>query len=202
MERYLGEISIGMTISNTLKIKLRQPTSGDGLKVHALIQQCPPLDTNSVYCNLLQCHHFAETSVLAESDDTSEGNSESNPENNVVGFSSGYLPPKSPDTLFIWQIAISSPARGQGLALDMLQQLLQRSACTNVRYIHTTITANNEASWALFRKLAKQLSADITQETLFESEQHFGAQHESELLVIIGPLKRSLVASSSKTNEE
>ena len=40
----------------------------DGLAVNRLIASCPPLDTNSTYCNFLQCLHFAETSVLAEKD--------------------------------------------------------------------------------------------------------------------------------------
>lgn len=44
---------------------LRVPTLEDGPGIHALVAQCPPLDTNSRYCNLLQCHHFADTSIVA-----------------------------------------------------------------------------------------------------------------------------------------
>ncbi|MCG2634687.1 MAG: diaminobutyrate acetyltransferase, partial [Gammaproteobacteria bacterium] len=40
-----------------------QPSIDDGWAVSRLIGDCPPLDTNSVYCKLVQCHHFAGTSV-------------------------------------------------------------------------------------------------------------------------------------------
>ena len=65
-------------------LTLRRPDAEDGAAVNGLIEQCKPLDENSVYCNLLQCSHFAETSSLAEID------------GEVVGFVSGYLVPDSP----------------------------------------------------------------------------------------------------------
>src|SRR3546814_7090005 len=46
----------------------RNPVAEDAQAIHDLIAACPPLDTNSLYCNLLQCTHFAETCVLAERD--------------------------------------------------------------------------------------------------------------------------------------
>ena len=49
-------------------ITFRKPESQDGSRVHKLISECKPLDENSVYCNLLQCTHFADTSVAAEMD--------------------------------------------------------------------------------------------------------------------------------------
>jgi len=67
--------------------------------VHDLIARCPPLDRNSLYCNLLQCSHFAATCALARHDDT------------TVGFVSGYRPPSDPGVLFIWQVAVDSTAR-------------------------------------------------------------------------------------------
>src|SRR3546814_16914023 len=39
----------------------RNPVAEDAQAIHDLIAACPPLDTNSLYCNLLQCTHFAET---------------------------------------------------------------------------------------------------------------------------------------------
>ncbi|MDA3870409.1 MAG: diaminobutyrate acetyltransferase, partial [Gammaproteobacteria bacterium] len=96
-------------MSNPQKhIELRKPISTDGAAVHRLISQCPPLDTNSMYCNLLQCTHFADTSVAAVQ------------ENELVGFVSGYIVPQRADTLFVWQVAVGDKARGQGLAGRML----------------------------------------------------------------------------------
>ena len=47
-------------------VTLRKPNSTDGFALNNLVERCKPLDTNSVYCNLLQCSHFRNTSVLAE----------------------------------------------------------------------------------------------------------------------------------------
>jgi len=157
-------------------ITLRAPTAEDGAAVYELIAQCPPLDTNSMYCNLLQSSHFSDTSVAAELDE------------NIVGFISGYVLPKQPDTLFIWQVAVGEKARGQGLASRMLRDILQRPACQQVKYIETTITPDNRASWALFESLANKLSAQLNHSVMFDRQQHFAGQHETEMLVKIGPI--------------
>ena len=153
-----------------------QPDVKDGMLVHDLIQQCPPLDTNSSYCNLLQCSHFAETCITAKKN------------NQLIGFISGYRLPNQPSTLFIWQVAVSTSARGCGLASQMLLQLLARPSCQGVTQIETTITSNNEGSWALFTKLAKQLGAPLTRHNHFDRDTHFAGQHASELLARIGPI--------------
>src|SRR5690606_15860277 len=70
-------------------IRLRRPRAADGAALFDLIAACPPLDLNSRYCNLLHCTHFADTSVAAERDGV------------LVGFISGYLPPRRSDTLFV-----------------------------------------------------------------------------------------------------
>ena len=147
------------------------------MAINQLIANSPPLDTNSVYCNLLQCAHFAETSIIAKSGEQ------------CMGFISGYLIPERPNTLFIWQVVVSPAARGQGLASRMLEQLVQRRACAEVQYIETTITADNEASWALFRKIARQLEAPLKDSVGFDKEIHFHGAHETEHLLRIGPFQ-------------
>lgn len=159
-------------------LSLRPPVSEDGISVHRLVAQCPPLDPNSIYCNLLQCSHFAQTSVAAIHQDE------------LVGFVSGYLIPDRPDTLFIWQVAVGEKARGQGLASKMLQHLIARPRCARVSNIETTITKSNAASWALFERLAKRLNAELSSTTLFERDRHFDGQHDSEVLVRIGPISK------------
>src|SRR5690606_35020586 len=86
------------TTSHTAPITLRPPASADGPHLHRLVRACKPLDENSIYCNLLQCTHFADTCVAAEQD------------GELVGFISGYIPPKQADTLFVWQVAVSEQA--------------------------------------------------------------------------------------------
>ena len=154
---------------------LRPPTADDGYAVHQLIAACPPLDPNSVYCNLLQCSHFADTSVAVELD------------GGLAGFISGYIPPRQPDTLFIWQVAVSGRARGLGLGKRMLRHLLERPACSQVCYLDTTVTADNAASWGMFRSLARDLGADCRDAPHFERERHFGGDHDDEYLLRIGP---------------
>lgn len=162
----------------SLAIELQIPTAEDGMSVYELVQACPPLDTNSAYCNLLQCSHFADTSVAAVL------------EGQLVGFISGYILPGKPDTLFIWQVAVSDKARGQGLASKMIQHILQRANCQQVQFIETTITESNAASWALFEGAAKKLDAQLTRSVMFDQQQHFKGQHDSEWLVRIGPFQR------------
>jgi L-2,4-diaminobutyric acid acetyltransferase len=105
----------------------------------------------------------------------------------LVGAISGYLIPERPDTLFIWQVAVGSAARGQGLALRMLNHIVDRPACRDVRFMETTITEDNAASWGLFRKFAGTRDAALDSEIGFDRERHFGGQHATEMLVRIGP---------------
>ncbi len=158
-------------------VMLRRPTDGDGYNLHQLVARCQPLDTNSVYCNLLQCSDFADTAIAAE-----------NAQGELVGFISGYRPPSRPDTLFVWQVAVDSSMRGQGLALRMLLALTERVAREHgVRYMETTISPDNAASQALFKRAFDKLGADCTTRTLFSRAEHFAGQHEDEVLYRAGP---------------
>lgn len=157
------------------EILLRTPSLTDGMAVYRLVKQCPPLDENSSYCNILQCGHFAQTSVAAEV------------EGEIIGFISGYLKPDQPNTLFIWQVAVHEKARGLGLASKMLMHILNRQNCEQVRFLETTITEDNAGSWALFKRLSSTLSADLESSVWLEKKAHFDGEHESESLVRIGP---------------
>ncbi|MBA6412571.1 diaminobutyrate acetyltransferase [Parahaliea sp. F7430] len=157
------------------ELTLRVPTREDGNAVYKLIERCPPLDVNSMYCNLLQCSHFAETSVAALLN------------GELVGFVSGYIVPGKEDTLFIWQVAVGEQARGRGLAGKMLAAIVDREGCSSVNNMQTTITEDNEASWALFRGFAERRRAPLSHELMFDEKKHFGGAHASEMLVKIGP---------------
>jgi L-2,4-diaminobutyric acid acetyltransferase len=179
VKRFLTAIFLtsDMTIIPTTgAITLRIPVAADGSALHDLIRRCPPLDENSVYCNLLQCTHFAGTSVAAEA------------QGKLAGFISGYLVPAKADTLFVWQVAIDPAFRGQGLATRMLNEILERPACAEVTRLETTITESNRASWSLFEGLARKLQAELKSTLLFDKSAHFNGKHESERLVQIGPI--------------
>lgn len=163
-------------------ITLRQPVAGDGADIHRLIAACPPLDTNSLYCNLLQATHFAQTCILAERN------------GQAVGWISGYVPPNDPHTLFVWQVAVHEAARGQGLGRRMLQGLLDRPALARVRHIQTTITPSNQASWALFQGFAKARGASLSHEAHFHRDRHFDGAHETEHMVSITLPKAAVAA--------
>ena len=158
-------------------LHFRRPRSNDGAAVNDLVSRCRPLDENSLYCNLVQCTHFAGTSV------TAERNGE------LLGFVSGHLLPDHPDALFIWQVAVDETARGQGLAKRMLGHILSRPALRNVRELHTTITQHNMASQRLFRSLAKDLGSEFVVSEYFKEEDHFDGCHESEFLWRVGPFR-------------
>ena len=156
-------------------IKLRKPVTEDGMALFDLVKRCSPLDQNSAYCNLLQCSHFAETGIAAELD------------GELVGFVSGYRVPAQPDVLFVWQVAVDAKARGRGLSKNMVLELLKRSSLSGIQYIETTITPDNEASWGLFRSLAKALNAPFESSIHFDEAEHFHGRHKTEHLVKIGP---------------
>jgi len=164
----------GATGARAGKLTMRKPSAEDGADVWRLIRDCGPLDDNSMYCNLLQCDHFAETCVIAELD------------GEIVGWVSGYIVPSAPDTLFVWQVAVDSKARGMGVAKKMLAELFAREVCDGVARLQTTITADNEASWALFNAFADRMDAPIDHEAHFEEEAHFDGAHETEFMVTIG----------------
>lgn len=161
---------------------LRKPVSTDGQPLNELVNRCPPLDTNSTYCNLLQCTHFADTSIAAVNGD-----------DELVGFISGYIPPSRPSTLFVWQVSVDASCRGQGLALRMLMALIERCRGEkSISYIETTITPGNTASEALFSRAYQQLNVPIEKTVLFSRKAHFADLHDDEMLWRGGPLKDPL----------
>lgn len=156
-------------------VVLRLPDADDGPALHDLIADCPPLDRNSRYCNLLQVTHFAATAVVAELD------------GEIAGAITGYLKPDDPETLFIWQVAVHERARGRRLATRMMEEIVDRDVCRHVRFMETTIEPANAASWKAFEKFAVARDAPSRQSLLFSRERHFAGAHGDEVLLRIGP---------------
>lgn len=160
-------------------LQLRPPERRDGAKLHDLVAACPPLDLNSRYAYLLLCEHHAETSVVAEI------------AGELVGAITAYVPPQQPDTLFIWQVAVGTPMRGQKLGTHMLEYLLQHCVqARGLRWIETTISPDNLASQRLFTQFAVRHDAGCTITTLFTASDFGESGHQAECLYKIGPWDR------------
>ena len=154
-----------------------QPDINDGAEIYQLIKSCPPLDLNSNYVYLLLCAHFAQSCIIVRK------------QHQLVGFISAYIHPQKPHTLFVWQVAVHKDARGLGLAAQMVDQLLQRPALQQVRYVETTVDPENDASRRLFEKVAQNYRAPL-QETPFFEAHHF-VEPQVEPLLCIGPLQKN-----------
>ncbi|KMK68864.1 diaminobutyrate acetyltransferase [Puniceibacterium sp. IMCC21224] len=152
--------------------RLRKPDATDGAAIWELVKACKPLDENSIYCNLVQADHFRETCVVAEMNDE------------VVGWISGHMIPDR-NELFVWQVAVSPKARGLGLGKKMLIELIERDACDDATRLKTTITKDNDASWALFRGFARAIGGALNDKPYFEREAHFEGRHDTEHMVTI-----------------
>lgn len=156
---------------------LEQPAIEDGAALWRIARDSRALDLNSSYSYMLWCRDFSRTSVVARLG------------GRPCGFVTGYLRPEAPDTLLVWQVAVDAEARGQRLARRMLDELVDRPALQPVDWLETTITADNEASIALFTGFARDRGAAVSRDVLF-SAAHFPDGHDGELLFRIGPLRR------------
>lgn len=171
--------SIAPTMGKTKQtISIRTPKREDGAKVWQLIQDTAKLDDNSMYCNLLQCTHFAATCAVAEMD------------GEIVGWVSGYIPPEDPEAYFVWQVCVDEKARGRGLAKRLIAAVLARKVCAKVTHVKSTITSDNKPSWALFGSIAETLETELNRKPHFIREDHFAGMHDTEFLVTVGPFER------------
>jgi L-2,4-diaminobutyric acid acetyltransferase len=156
-------------------INIRRVVTEDAPTVHNLVNSCPPLDKNSRYLYLLVCTHFNEYSMVAEHAD------------DIVGFISAYRHPHLADTIFIWQVAVSPDYRKYGIASRMLNEIVKYSVSDGLSYLETTVTPSNTASFNMFKKLADNFNAGLSQIDYF-SRTLLGKGHEKEMLIRIGPI--------------
>jgi len=156
--------------TNNSSIIYRRPSLEDGLNIHQLIADSPPLDVNSSYLYFLQSSHFAQTCVLAEQN------------GELLGFVSGYLRPDKPTELFVWQMVVAEAGRGKGIAKQLVRQQLKQALQLqpNLQSLSCTISPSNQASQGVFISLANHFGLQLSKET-FLTEAHFaGQEHEAE----------------------
>lgn len=158
---------------------LRAPQLGDAAQIWQIAKDSRVLDTNSSYAYLLWCRDFPGTTVVAEVD------------GKVVGFVIGYLRPERPDTVFVWQVAVSASQRGRGTGTAMIENLLDRVATRGVTALETTISPDNPASIAMFAAVARHRDAEFTKRPLFEPDV-FPDEHAAEDLYEISPITQEI----------
>lgn len=135
------------------------------------------LDLNSPYAYLLAGHHFADTSVVAET-----------PDGHLVGFVMAYRPSSELTTVFVWQVTVDPSQRGTGIAKRMLHAVIDQALPLGVSTMTATVTPSNDASRRLFTSVAKDRNTDIVERELFGAELFPGEGHEDEHELRIGPL--------------
>ena len=162
-------------VDTTGSLRLSIPDIGDGADLWRLAGAAQSLDVNSRYSYLLWCRDFAATSVIARDGER------------LAGFITGYLRPTRPDTLFIWQVAVSPTHRRQGLARRMLDHLVDRLIPQGVDLVEATVTPGNLPSTRLFTSFAQARGVELARDELF-SEEMLGDGHEAENRFLIGPL--------------
>ncbi|MCK0092438.1 diaminobutyrate acetyltransferase [Rhodococcus sp. HNM0563] len=156
------------------ELSFRSPEISDGKRLWQIARDSEVLDVNSGYAYVLWCRDFADTSVVAV-DETDR----------PVGFITGYRRQDSPQTLFVWQVAVDADQRGRGVAGRMLDALLDRLRPSGVTRLETTVSPDNAASIAMFTALARRRGTHITRTDLFAPDD-FPDSHLAEDLYTIG----------------
>lgn len=160
-------------VAPELRLRFRTPSPDDGRALWRLAAEVG-LDLNSPYAYVLWGEYFADTSLVAVAGDE------------VVGFVTGFRPPRDAETLFVWQIGVAEGARRTGLGARMLDHLI---AGTGVSFLEATVTPENAASEALFRSVGTRHDAPVDATPLFAADL-FPDGHEAEVRFRIGPFRR------------
>ncbi|OIJ17284.1 diaminobutyrate acetyltransferase [Anaerobacillus alkalilacustris] len=156
-------------------LTIEKPTVADGALMWQLVKQST-LDLNSPYKYIMMCEYFRETCVVVKENDE------------LHGFITAFIPPDRQDVIFVWQVGVDPSQQGKGIASKMLQELLSRPACKNVRYLEATVTPSNIASQSLFRGYARKNQTNCVVKECFSAELFPGKGHEEELTFRVGPL--------------
>jgi L-2,4-diaminobutyric acid acetyltransferase len=170
-------------------LNFRRPCGEDGAAMWRLVKNMGGLELNSAYFYVLYAREFADTGIVAESDN-----------GDLAGFIVGHRPPQRPESIFVWQIGVAPWMRRQGLARRMLEALLTAQTA-DVRWLEATVSPDNGASMQLFRSIARDLRVEC-QETEYLGAELFPGAHEAENLFRIGPLDKQDTTEFLKSREE
>lgn len=149
----------------------RHPTIEDAGEMWEIARDTS-LDLNSSYSYLMMAELFSETCLVVED------------QGKIVAFVTGFEFKKSPDTLFVWQIAVRSEYRKEKLAQRMLSEL---AVLTQASYIQATVEETNLPSMGLFESIAEKFDTKFRKTDGFE-EEHFPDDHQAESMIRVGPI--------------
>ncbi|MFC0215406.1 diaminobutyrate acetyltransferase [Paenibacillus chartarius] len=130
-------------------IVFRHPTVTDAGRIWRLVRDSGRLDPNSSYCYLLLCRYYSGTCLVAER------------EGELVGFVTSFLSPQDPANVFVWQIAVSPTAQGQGIATSLLQRLMELPVYRHAKRVEATVSPTNISSRRLFEAFARRRGARL-----------------------------------------
>jgi L-2,4-diaminobutyric acid acetyltransferase len=146
-----------------------------------LVANRPYVGLNSRYTYFLLARDFSDTCVVALDGEC------------LIAFSSGYVPPKRPDTFFNWEIVVHKDYRGLGLQKTLLLHQIRQA---NAKFFEGTINPSNEVSRKNFVEIALLLKARYQELVLFSEEDFENDGHEAEVLFRIGPIFPDLLGKS------
>lgn len=159
------------------EIEIRHPRVEDGAALWRLVKEIDDLEVNTCYAYLLLCSHFSPGSMLAVRD------------GELIGCVLGYCPPTRPDAMFVWQVGVRSDARGQGLAIELLERFVALPVYRGRQYLEATVGRGNTASTALFTAFARKRNLAVEREPGFGPKLFAHPGHDTEDLFRIGPLR-------------
>lgn len=158
-------------------VAIRNAIVDEGGMIWEMARDAGGIDLNSPYAYMIQWRNFHQTCVVAEV------------YGKPAGFVMAHRVPNRPDVLFVWQVAVLPEFRGMGIGLRMLEELVERPACTGVRTIEATVTPSNKASENLFSAFAEARDAEIDFGTGFaKSDFPDDEPQERERLLTIQPI--------------
>jgi L-2,4-diaminobutyric acid acetyltransferase len=152
----------------------------DARTIWEKVTGCAELDGNSYYCYFLLCSRFNQTTYVATID------------GELVGFSTGFLTPNSPSTLFIWQMFVDPKWRGEQVAANLIRHTVTNQEITP-RYIEATIDPANEASRRTFASVASTYNCRWDERPYLQAADFASLSeiHPPENLIRVGPLDTS-----------
>lgn len=158
-------------------VAVRDAIMDEGGMIWEMARDAGGIDLNSPYAYMIQWRNFHQTCVVAEV------------YGKPAGFVMAHRVPNRPHVLFVWQVAVLPEFRGMGIGHRMLEELVERPACTGVRVLEATVTPSNKASERLFSAFAEARDAEIDFGTGFaKSDFPDDEPQERERLLTVQPI--------------
>lgn len=128
-------------------ITLRPARERDAAAVTALAASCPPLDGYQLHQYSIFLRHFGDWCWVSDRDNEGETHA-------LAGYVVAMPTTTSPDTVFLWEIAVDPALRGESLAQQLVAQVETRARERGFARVELTVDPTNAPSLRLFERLA------------------------------------------------